>query len=340
MKQKINYIYYFILISIIFICIFIFINNILKNNITENYQGINTNSFYDELDKKNIKYNKENKTININGKDIQYKQHFNSITSVKNAKNKIITSQILSKNNIPIPKFVEIDLSLNIDDIIKKINNNHINYPIVMKPINGTFGKDVITDIENKNELEIAIQNLKKYGNITVEEQIDGDCYRIFVFNNKVLDVIKREKPYIIGDGYNTIKNLIEIRNKENLNMNLLPINNVSELLIKKQGYNFNSIPSYGQKIIISNVINMHNGARISRIPIDNIPKENIDLFINVNKAMDITCSGLDYLSNDITVPYYKNNSKILEVNGTPDTEIHGKIKGLNIFEKIINTFI
>ena len=139
---------------------------------------------------------------------------------------------------------------------------------------------------------------------------------------------------------YNTVKKLIEIRNIENLNMNLLPINNVSELLIKKQGYNFDSIPLYGQKIIISNVINMHNGARISRISIENIPKENIDLFINVNKAMDITCSGLDYLSNDITIPYYINNSKILEVNGTPDTEIHGKIKGLNIFEKIINTFL
>jgi glutathione synthase/RimK-type ligase-like ATP-grasp enzyme len=152
MKQKMNYIYYFLLISIIFICIFIFINNLLKNNITENYQGINTNSFYDELEKKNIKYNKENKTININGKEIQYKQHFNSINSVKNAKNKIITSEILSKNNIPIPKFVEIDLSLNTDDIIKKLNDNQINYPIVMKPINGTFGQDVITDIENKNE--------------------------------------------------------------------------------------------------------------------------------------------------------------------------------------------
>jgi cyanophycin synthetase len=330
----------FILICLIIIITFIFFNKFLKRNINENYQGINTNSFFEELERRKIKYDKDNKIIYINGKDIQFKQHFNTNEAVINAKNKITTSQILSKNNIPIPKFVEIDLSLNVNEIIDKIEKNNIKYPIVMKPINGTFGKDVYTDIDTKNEIEITIKELKKYGKVVVEEQIDGDCYRIFVFNGKVLDIIKREKPYIIGDGYHTIKELIEERNQENLKMNLLQINNISNILIKKQGYSFESVPPVGKKIIISNVINMHNGARISRIPISNVPKENIELFIKVNKVMNIMCSGIDYLSNDITVPYYKNNSKILEVNGTPDTEIHFKIKGLNIFEKIIDTFI
>lgn len=330
----------YIITCICIIILFIIINKFLKNNVMENYQGINTNLFFTELDKRNINYDKEKKTIDINGTQIEYKQHFNSIESVKNAKNKVITSNILLKNNIPIPKFVEINLLDNINTILNKILENDIKFPIVMKPINGTFGKDVYTDISNIDEMNYAINNLKKYGHITVEEQIEGDCYRIFVFNDKVLDVIKREKPFITGDGQHTINQLIQFRNEENIKMDLLPINNVSDILIKKQGYLIDNILPDNKKIVISNVINMHNGARISRIPIKDIPKENIELFINVNKAMKIKCSGLDYLSNDVTIPYYKNNSKILEVNGTPDTEIHGKIKGLNIFDKIINTFI
>jgi glutathione synthase/RimK-type ligase-like ATP-grasp enzyme len=82
----------------------------------------------------------------------------------------------------------------------------------------------------------------------------------------------------------------------------------------------------------------MHNGARISRINLDKIPQKNIDLFIKVNESMEITCSGLDYLSEDITIEYDKNNSKILEVNSTPDTEIHRKMENFNFFERLINS--
>jgi len=332
---------YTISIFLLIIFLYYFINKLLKNTIQENYEGFSDN-FLKYLDKNDIKYNKNDKIIYLDGKDISYKNHFNSKISTTNAKNKIITSNILSSNNIPIPKFVEINLSDNIENIINLLKKNNINYPIVMKPINGTFGKDVYTNIDNKDELMETIrtmQLLKKYNNVMIEEQIEGDCYRIFVFNKRVIDVIKREKPFIIGDNTHTVKELIEKRNDENIKMNLLPIKNVSELLISKQGYNMNSILPTNKKIIISNVINMHNGARISRIPIDNIPKKNIDLFIKVNDVMNINCSGIDYLSEDIEIPYDKNNSKILEVNGTPDTEIHNKIHGMNFFEKIINTF-
>jgi cyanophycin synthetase len=207
-----------------------------------------------------------------------------------------------------------------------------------MKPINGTFGIDVITDIETKEELMDAIKHLKKYKYVMLEEQIAGDCYRIFVFNNKIIDVIKREKPYIIGDGVHDIRELIEIRNQEQLKIKLLPTKNISEIIIKKQGYNMNDILETDKKVYISNVINMHNGARIYRVHITDIPHKNLDLFIKTNNVMNITCSGLDFLSNDITIEYDKNNGRILEVNGTPDTEIHQKIKGFNFFENFVNS--
>jgi cyanophycin synthetase len=324
---------------IIYLCIIIFYYCLNKYlNIKENYEGIVSDNFFKELDKRNIEYNKDDKSLILDGNKIIFKNHFNSKESTINAKNKVITSNILSSNNIPIPKFVEIDLSLNLDEINEILKKKNIKYPVVMKPINGTFGIDVITDIDNINEMKNAIELLKKYKKVILEQQISGDCYRIFVFNNKVIDVIKREKPFIIGDNIHTINELIELRNQENIDMGLLPIKNVSKLLINKQGYSMESILKKGDKVIISNVINMHNGARINRIPLKKIPPENIELFIKVNKVMDIKCSGLDYLSNDITIPYHYDNSKILEVNGTPDTEIHNKIAGFNFFEKLIDS--
>jgi cyanophycin synthetase len=212
----------------------------------------------------------------------------------------------------------------------------NISFPVVIKPIYGTFGIDVVTDIESYDELDGYLnQYREKYPDLLLEEQIEGDCYRIFVFNNKILDVIKREKPYIIGNGKSKISELINIRNEEQKKMKLFPTNNVGDLLLKKQGYTKDDVLESGKKIYISNVINMHNGARISRVDLDSIPEKNKKIFLKTNEALEINCSGLDYLSNDISIDYDKNNSKILEVNGTPDTEIHDLVK----FEKGDDSF-
>ena len=332
-----------IIIFVIVTFIFYLINKILKNNryIFENYQGFITDSFFEELNKKNYEIDYDNRTITYNGKTISYNKHFNTNEAIVNAKNKFITSTILSQNNIPIPKYMRIDLTkpINLEKIQLLIKDKGIEYPVVLKPTNGTFGIDVFTDIDTREELRDTLDFLKeKYKDVVLEEQIKGDCYRIFVFNNKVIDIIKREKPYVIGDGEHTIKELIEMRNEEQLKMNLLQIKNISEIVIKKQGYSLDDIPDQNEKIFISNVINMHNGARISRIPLEEVPKKNIELFIKVNQAMKINCSGLDYLSEDITIDHELNNSKILEVNGTPDTEIHRKLTDLNFFEKVVDS--
>ena len=328
-----------VLLFSILILIFYLLNNLLKTNITENYQGLVTDQFYDELEKIGYKIDKENKFILYNDKLISYNKHFNSLDSIKNAKNKYVTSQILLKNNIPIPKFIKINCDDSIDNIYNQIIKNNIKFPVVIKPVNGTFGIDVITDIGSLEDLNREINQFKgKYKDLILEEQISGDCYRVFVFNNKVIDIINRKKPYVIGNGSSSIKELIDLRNITQKKKNLMEVNNISEVYIKKQGYMLDGIPEKGIKIYITNVINMHNGANINRIPISSVPQKNLDLFINVNKAMDINCSGLDYLSDDISIEYDKNNAKILEVNGTPDTEIHQKIPGFNFFEKLVKS--
>jgi cyanophycin synthetase len=322
---KINILYIFFLCLIIFISL----NNILKKFIVEKYTGLSTNDLLIEMKNNGYIIDEQNKTVKkCNDNHCitkSYKKHFNTIEAIKLVKDKFNTSSMLIKNGIPVPKFAKIDS--NDKNILTIMNNNMIYFPIVLKPIDGTFGIDVITNIDNEKELNESINILKeKYKELMLEEQINGDCYRIFVFNNKVIDVIKREKPYVIGNGINTVNELIEERNKEQEKLGLFQTKNVSNLFIIKQGYTLDTILEDNTKVYISNVINMHNGARISRIPLDNIPKKNIDMFINTNKYLKISCSGLDYLSDDITVEYDKNNSKILEVNGTPDTGIHTKI--------------
>jgi len=333
-----------IFLLLIFI-IFIILNKIL--NINENYTGLNTDFFKLNLTKNNYIFD-ENKNItkcDINGQNCitkNFKYHFNTPESVRLVKNKVETSQLLLNNQLPAPKYNVVNINNNFNRIVQSNLSKNINYPIIIKPINGTFGIDVYTNIENNEEFNKIInelKNKKKYDYMMVEEYIQGHVYRVFIFNNKVIDVVQRERPFVIGNGNESLSNLINQRNQKLVQDKLFPTKNISSNLIKKQGYTMNSIISNNQIVYISDVINMHNGAILKRIDIQSIPRNNIDLFVNVAKILKINCCGIDYISKDITKDFNNNKNVILEVNGTPDTEIHTKLNnyGNYFFENVVN---
>jgi cyanophycin synthetase len=322
----------------------------------EHYRGLSkVPEFEDALERKYTKVDKVEKRVfycKENVKECQsrsYRYHFNSPESVTFVKDKVATSQKLQLHQLPVPAFFkfkfeehELDQKSALTQLKRQMKFNKISYPIVLKQIHGTFGIDVFTHIEDDESAVKILQLLKDkgYHEIMCEEQIEGDCYRIFIFNKQIIDVICRKAPYVIGDGIHSIQALIAMRNKKQLEEKLFETKNVSETYIQKMGYRLDSILPKGKKLIISTVINMHNGASISRTPISSIPKVNQDIFIKTNEVLDITTSGIDFLSKDITVPYTQNKAKILEVNGTPDTEIHNIVSeeikdGFNIYEKI-----
>ncbi len=366
--QKMNHLnnmLFIILIFILFILLLLWYKKIKYRNV-EHYKGLSKVSEFEKmLEKKYTKVDTNekivtqctlNSKINDVGEEVEeencasksYKYHFNTQDAVKLVKDKIETSTLLQKAGIPVPKFFKFSFTNNMDNIMaletlkREMNKNKIDYPIVLKQIYGTFGIDVFTHIDNDVKAREILEKLREkgYTELMCEEQIEGHCYRIFVFNNHIIDVIERSAPFIVGDGINDIQSLINMRNKAQLEKGLFKTTNISESYIKDQGYSMTSILPKDKNLIISTVINMHNGANIVRIPIDKLPKENINIFLKTNKVLGITTSGIDFLSKDITVPYNKNNGRILEINGTPDTEIHTIVSkqnkdSFNIYDKI-----
>ncbi len=362
--KKMNNIIFLILIFILFIILLLWYHKLTYN--TEHYKGLSKVDEFEKMLKK--KYTKVdtnekvvtqcnmNSKINDVGEEIEeencvsksYKYHFNTPDAVKLVKDKIETSTLLQNAQIPVPKFFKFTFTNNMDNIqaverLKEEMNKHkIDYPIVLKQIHGTFGIDVFTHIDNDIKARETLEKLREkgYNELMCEEQIEGHCYRVFVFNNHIIDVIERSAPFIVGDGINDIQSLINMRNKGQLEKGLFKTTNISENYIKNEGYKMNSILPKGKNLMISTVINMHNGANILRIPIHKLPKKNVEIFLKTNKVLGITTSGIDFLSKDITIPYDKNNGRILEVNGTPDTEIHTIVskqnnESFNIYDRI-----
>jgi cyanophycin synthetase len=246
--------------------------------------------------------------------------HFNNLNSHYLAKNKPLSNSIFMKNNIPVPNHQIITLN-NKDDL--NITSN-ITFPCVLKPVDGMQGTDVNTFIKNKDQFDTILNKLlTKYDKIMMENQVYGDNYRIFVFNNKVMDIIKREQPFIIGNSTNTIDELINSKNKKQIDNNLYPTTNIDSAYIKEQGYNMDDIVPKNKKIFITNTINFHNGANPVRINMDKVPIENINIFVKAHKLIGLECSGIDYMSTNIYKPYFENDGHIIEINDMVDTKIH-----------------
>ena len=348
MKKKYNYLHILYLILLLFI-ILIISNYYFKKNI-ENF-SLNDKMFSKVLNNNNMYIKKEDdeyiiyKKIDDNNQiEIAkyYDKNLNSKDSHYIAKNKNLTSKIYQENNIPVPKYFLITK----DNVEYFYKNQPLNYPCVLKPTDGSFGRGVNTNIKNKKEFINILDNLiNKYDNIMYEEQIEGRNYRVFVFQEQVLDVIEKERPYVIGDGINTIQYLINKTNVEKVQNKLFGtiMKDSDWEYIKSQGeYYPDSILENNKKIFITTVLNLHNGAIPVRIPVSEIPVENIELFKKACKNINAISGGIDYVSPDIKIPYYENNGRILEFNSKAGVIIHRNADKNNkyfLYDKINNIY-
>ena len=329
-----------ILVSIV---IFYLINNILKS---KEHMSMKDTRLQKTLEDYGFEIDSEELSIikkengNIVFKKEYHTRFFNSNESREIAKNKPLSNSIFKKNGIPVPDHVIIDEN-NKDKFIYEYD---ISFPCVLKPVDGMQGKDVNTFIKNKEQfINILNDLLKKYKSVMLENQVYGDNYRIFLFNNQIMDVVKREQPFIVGDGNKSVELLINEKNNLLISKKLYPTTNIDWIYIKEQGYLKDEVPEKDKKIFITNTINFHNGANPVRVKLDEIPEINKNMFIKAHKLIKLECSGLDYMSDDITIPYDRNNGHIIEINSMVDSFIHVKSDNSSkpnfLFENIAKSF-
>lgn len=314
----------------------------LLNHNSDIYEGISFSSKHMKpfLDKSKIKINPYYKTLTKGGKTLYYGNQFNPLNGILTSSNKFATKKLLTKHGIPNPKYFKWDFKKDDNLNINKIFSLGIKFPLVIKPIYGSHGRNVYVGIKDTDELKNKINNLYKKINydILVEEQVEGDTFRILVFNDHIIDIIKRIPPHVYGNGYSTLNELIDNHIAEKKQKGEHYIKNVDYNYILRQGYNSNDIIQKGQKVYLTQVINLHNGAGVEIIDINNVHPDNIELFKKINKITKLNLNGIDFISKDLRIPYYKNGS-VIEINSSPGVEAHAKYNPDSI-NKFLNLLV
>lgn len=323
--------YIILFIIILIICYYLYTN---KNQTKKCLYFLRSSKMIKEYNKYNINYKYINNDFEISKNNKSYKLcEINPTKILLLSNDKYKTNTLLSKNNINVCNFYLWNNNENNDINLQRINNK-LNFPVVIKYVYGQRGEDVFPNINDNKEILKKINYLKNKNknHIIIEQQEFGDKYRIFISFNKIIYIQKHTIPTIIGNGKSSIHDLIkEYPNQmlqKNYSKKIKPIQYIDNNLIKQQGYKLHDVLEKDKQIKVASVISGLNGSIIEDIDINNVHKSNIIMFKNINNILGLNISGIDFITNNISIP---NNGRIIEVNSNPSYNV---IKNEEIINK------
>lgn len=193
----------------------------------------------------------------------------NAPDAVKSVINKQVARSFFEKAGVSTPLGNKFSASEGFSPVEEYANR--IGYPVVLKPVSGSLGKGVITNIKDSESLldnyNYLTEEMKK-NNIILESHVVGDDYRVFVIGEKASAVVKRVPANVVGDGESTIKELIKNKNlirKENpfLSKGLIKIDREVLWYIDYAGFSVDSILGDGEFLQLRGKANASAGGDV-----------------------------------------------------------------------------
>ena len=233
-------------------------------------------------------------------------------------KDKERTKQVLESQDVSVPQGKQFKEHETNEDILEYMSE--LGYPAVIKPTDGSFGRGVIANISSAGELEYSLDYVRNelgFKDIIVEEYVPGKEYRLYVVGDKVVGAMNRIPPNIVGDGINSIKSLIELKNEErSLNPRLVScpivINEEVENYIGRYGYTLDTVLETDKELFLSDKTNISLGGD----PIDVLDHISENVKEEAVKAVQFI-PGLYHGAVDLIVHENTNKVYIIEINPT-----------------------
>jgi len=240
------------------------------------------------------------------------------------AKRKYLTNLVLSMTDIDVPKQQPLGSAIDAIKFFNKYKN------IVIKPSQqlGGIGITMLPETEDQviEAYESALNKSNAKGAVKVlgEEFIKGENYRFLVVGEEVVGIVWRKAPVVIGDSKNTIRELVEIKNKERrmLVLKPIPMDTEVDIRLKSQNLTLDSIPKDGEEIILRYNCNLTTGGTTEECS-DIVDPYYKKLAVQAVKELDLELGGVDIIAEDITK---QDKCGINEINYNPGLRLHYKV--------------
>ncbi|MFA7253218.1 MAG: hypothetical protein WC107_01545 [Patescibacteria group bacterium] len=243
-------------------------------------------------------------------------------------KNKELSSEILSRAGISLPKYASFH-SGDFKDGVKFAKS--FQWKVVIKPSDSSGGEGITTLIENEDDFE-AGWKIAGPGKIIIEEKFFGCEYRIFTTRDRFIAATLRDPANIIGDGVNTIQGLIDKKNADqgrsregeiDKPLYFIKVDETALNFLKKNNLSTESVPDKDQKVYLRENSNLLTGGDSIDVT-DEVHSSVKEICLKAIKSIPaLPYAGIDFMTKDISAVQTQDSYRILEINSNPGIEMH-----------------
>jgi len=258
--------------------------------------------------------------LTFGGRSIVCRESLTELTSaiaMSRCANKTVTRRIFIKAGLNVPDQIPAGDKESNYEFLQQQGS------VVVKPADSEQGRGISVNIRNRHDLDLAIGNAARFSNdVIIEQYIEGMDLRIVLIDYKVVAAAIRRPPEISGDGRSKIIDLInrQSRRREAVTQgeSSIPLDNVTERCIRRQGYDMEDRLPAGEKLCIRETANLHTGGTIHDVT-DKLNPELRAVAERAARLLKIPVVGLDLLVPDPAGAEYT----IIEANERPGLANH-----------------
>ncbi len=203
--------------------------------------------------------------------------------------------------------------------------------PVITKPNLGSRSRHSTVHIMTEDELRRGFMTAKQLSPwVIIEQELKGFVFRILLVNGRPMHVVRREPPFVMGDGIHAIKELIAEENKNPRRHGGLfhPIP-VDEDVLKElahQGLTLDSVPTKGTMQVLSMHASRFYGGSTTDMT-DAAHPDNMALFRKIGDVLGDPLVGVDFIIDDMTRSWREQiPCGVIECNSLPNTDLHHEV--------------
>ncbi len=233
--------------------------------------------------------------------------------------NKHVAIQMMKRAGIPVPRgLLAESRNLSFSSV------SHLTLPLVVKPVDRDRGEGVTVGVVDAQGFNAAVESAFRLSKgVRVEEQVSGTCHRILIIDGEAAYVVRRNPRSLTGDGIHTIRALAARENatiRKKIPLKRLPeyeLDETAAACLAKLDMDFESIPGAGQRVPLRDVQSTLWGGD-PEVVTDALHPDNLEIAARAARLFGLDCAGVDFISDDISVPWHVNGAAINEVNYSP----------------------
>lgn len=266
------------------------------------------------------------------------------LVSTRLAEDKPLAYRILAEAGVPVPDHAVVDA----DDVESaRPFFERFPPPFVVKPVRGGGGTGVVGEIHTFAQLRRALAHTRRLGpRALLERQISGDSYRLLFLEGELLDVLRRARPLVTGDGFSTIEQLMFLEHDRRIaagpasGLKPFIVDLDSVYTIRRSGYELRSVLPAGVSTVVKTATNFN--ARSEIADGGDLPESIVETARRSADALGCRLAGVDLVTTDVLRPLAETGA-ILEVEPVPGLWHHYRADGtggLRITVPILNALL